>query len=301
MSRAHSSLEISAEEISALLRLFPAGLVAVDLETTGLSPLVDKIIEIAAVKLNADGSIESYHQLINPLIEIPDFTVEFHGITNEVVQSSPTIKRPLKDFWHFVGRLPVVGHNSSFDLGWLIKASHDFQIQFPPLDIYDTCRFARATWKGRDAGPANFKLATLCEFYAFPLKHHQAMEDTLACLKIMARCAALEIDLSATLMKSFVFRLSDFDRNDCFNFSTRLKGLAEMVQAKELLKISYRSSSAHGRSRPLRPIGLMPLPQGPVLFAECLLTGMNKSFLLKKIKTYARLEASYWRPEKPHV
>jgi hypothetical protein len=44
----------------------------------------------------------------------------------------------------------------------------------------------------------------------------------------------------------------------------------------------------------VRPIGLMPLPKGPVLFGECLLTGMNKSFLLKKIKNYSRLEASLW-------
>jgi DNA polymerase III epsilon subunit-like protein len=49
MSRSQASLTLTPEEITSILTLFPKGVVAVDLETTGLSPLVDKIIEIAAV------------------------------------------------------------------------------------------------------------------------------------------------------------------------------------------------------------------------------------------------------------
>jgi predicted DNA-binding transcriptional regulator YafY len=71
-----------------------------------------------------------------------------------------------------------------------------------------------------------------------------------------------------------------------------------MVQDKNLLSLEYKGSSVRESKRPVRPIGLMPLPKGPVLFAECLLTGMNKSFLLKKIKSFSKLEASYWKPGK---
>lgn len=292
MSRSRSSLSLTTEEITSILTLYPKGLVAVDLETTGLSPLVDKIIEIAAVKITEAGEVSSYHQLINPLIDIPEFTIQFHGLTNEDVKNSPTIKKPLKEFWDFVGRHPMIAHNSSFDLGYLIKASHDFQIEFPPLDIFDSCRYARATYKNQPNSPANFKLSTLSQYVGFELQHHVAIEDTYACLKIMAHIAKEMIDHKVAMEKSFVFRLSNFDKNDCFNFSTRLKGLTEMVQNKTLVELDYRGGSVNGRIRPVRPIGLMPLPQGPVLFAECLLTGMNKSFLLKKIKSYQELEAS---------
>ena len=82
MSRSVSALAITPEEIASLLSLFPKGLVAVDLETTGLSPLVDKIIEIAAIKITPEGEVSTYHQLINPLIEIPEFTIQFHGLIN---------------------------------------------------------------------------------------------------------------------------------------------------------------------------------------------------------------------------
>jgi DNA polymerase III subunit epsilon len=284
------------EEIKALLELFPQGIVAVDLETTGLSPLVDKIIEIAAVRISATGEVSTYHQLINPLIEVPEFTVQFHGLRNEDLISSPTIKKPLREFWEFVGRHPITAHNSTFDLGYLIKASHDHQIEFPPLDVYDSCRFARAVYKNKEFKPTNFKLSTLSDYFNFTLQHHVAIEDTYACLKIMARTLSENDDHKQALEKSFVFRLSNFDKNECFNFSTRLNGLKDLVQQKKLVTLDYRGGSAQGRIRPIRPIGLMPLPQGPVLFAECLLTGMNKSFLLKKIRHYSSLEASLWRP-----
>jgi DNA polymerase III epsilon subunit family exonuclease len=296
MSRSQSSLQLSSGEISSLLKLFPKGIVAVDLETTGLSPLVDKIIEIAAVKITPRGEIFNFHSLVNPLIEIPLSTIEFHGLTNDHLKLAPTIKKPLKEFWDFVERYPLIAHNSSFDLGYLIKASHDFQINFPPLDVYDSCRWARAVYKNQENAPQNFKLSTLSDHANFKLLHHVAIEDTMACLKIMAKISDKQIEQKTPMEKSFVFRLSQFDRNDCFNFSTRLKELPKFVQDKKLLNLEYKGSSIKESIRPVRPIGLMPLPKGPVLFAECLFTGMNKSFLLKKIKSFSPLEASYWKP-----
>lgn len=299
MSRSQSSLSLTPDEVTSLLGLFPRGLVAVDLETTGLSPLVDKIIEIAAVKITAEGEITTYHTLINPLIDVPEFTIQFHGLTNDDLKLAPTIKKPLKEFWDFVGRHPMIAHNSSFDLGYLIKSSHDFQIEFPPLDIYDSCRWGRAAYKPLENPPANYKLSTLSEYCGFILNHHVAIEDTFACLKIMANIGKLGIDQKTPQQKSFVFRLSQFDKSDCFNFSSRLSGLTQLVQSKNLLNLEYKGTSIKLSHRPVRPIGLMPLPKGPVLFAECLLTGMNKSFLLKKIKSFSKLEASYLKAGPP--
>ena len=168
------------------------------------------------------------------------------------------------------------------------------QIEFPPLDIYDSCRYVRAIYKKLDVAPKNYKLSTLCEYFHVPFQHHVAIEDTFACLKVTAAAAKMDADHRKALEKSFVFRLSSFYQNDCFNFSERLNGLKEMVQKKDLVQLDYRGKNMKG-IRPVRPIGLMPLPKGPVLFAECLISGMNKSFLLKKIKNYSRLEASLWR------
>jgi DNA polymerase III subunit epsilon len=294
MARNQSTLVLTEPEIHALLRVFPQGVVGVDLETTGLSPLVDKIIEIAAVKISASGEVSFFHELINPLIDIPEFTIQFHGLTNLDLKSAPTIKKPLRDLWTFLERLPVIGHNSLFDSGYLIKASHDFQIEFPPLDIYDSCRYARAALKPLESPPANYKLSTLCEHFHIGFDHHVALDDTLACLKVFAQSyLKLEEDKHReALKKSFVFRLSSFDSNACFNFSVRHQKLKSLVQGKSLMELEYKGKGHLGRRRPVRPIGLLPFPQGPILFAECLLTGMNKSFLLKRIKSYSPLQAS---------
>jgi DNA polymerase-3 subunit epsilon len=293
MSRNHSGLSLLPEEINSLLRLFPKGLVAVDLETTGLSPLLDKIIEMAAVKITEKGEVLTFHSLINPLIDIPEFTIQFHGLSNSSIKDAPTIKRPLKNFWEFLERYPIIGHNSVFDLGYLIKASHDFQIPFPPVDVFDSCRYARALYKKCENPPLNYKLSTLSSFVGFNLNHHEALEDSFACLKIMAFLANVSGDHDKAREKSFVFRLSHFDSSACFNYSSRLKDLAALVQSKTLVQLEYKGagSGTSAKLRPVRPIGLLPLPRGPVLFGECLLTGMNKSFVLKKIRGYQKLEA----------
>lgn len=290
MSRSSTPLTLSDAEKSALLHVFPKGIVAVDLETTGLSPLVDKIIEIAAIKLTPDGELSSYHQLINPLIDIPDFTIQFHGITNEMVAHSPTVRKPVKQLWDFVGRLPIVAHNSTFDLGYLVKCSHDFQVEFPPLDIYDSCRMARARFKGKSEAPTNFKLSTLAEYAQFPLQHHVAIEDTMASLKITAFTLIGAEKTETLLERGFVFRLSSFANTQAFQFPKKFESLKTMIRNKKLLSIDYRGGQNKG-FRPVRPIGLMPLPQGAVLFGECLFTHMHKSFLLTKIRNYDTLDA----------
>ena len=92
---------LSDTEKENLLRSFPNGIVAVDLETTGLSPLIDKVIELSAIKITPYGE-ETFDQLIDPRIDIPQFTIDIHGITNDMVQGKPLYSDVLPDFINFV-------------------------------------------------------------------------------------------------------------------------------------------------------------------------------------------------------
>jgi len=292
MSRFDLTLTLSDAEKSALLRVFPKGIIALDLETTGLSPLVDKVIELAAIKLTPNGELTVFHELINPLIDIPEHTIQFHGLRNHDLEKSPTLKKPLKQFWQFCERIPVLAHNAQFDLGFLIKGSHDFLIEFPPLDVYDSCRMARSLLKDKDKTPKNFKLSSLAEFYDIDLAHHQALSDTMTCLKMTANLLLQEEKMNSHLEKSFVFRLSQFEKNDCFHLPKKFDELKVIVQERKLLHLVYKGQKGLSE-RPIRPIGLIPLPKGSILFAECLMTGMNKSFMIKKIKSFNILEGCY--------
>ena len=75
--------------------------VALDLETTGLEPSKDRIIEIGAVKVRNKEVVGEYGTLINPQMEIPDRITELTGISNDMVQGKPLIAQALGELLDF--------------------------------------------------------------------------------------------------------------------------------------------------------------------------------------------------------
>jgi len=97
----------------------PRTFIALDLETTGLSPDSDAIIEIGAVKFRDGEPIDEFATLINPGRPIPYEITQLTGIRNEDVIGQPAFGRIAGEITRFVGDLPVAGHNVSFDLGFM--------------------------------------------------------------------------------------------------------------------------------------------------------------------------------------
>jgi DNA polymerase III epsilon subunit-like protein len=293
MSRTDTDLRITPAEAQQLLKVFPYGVVAIDLETTGLSPLVDRIIEIAAVKITSRGETEVFHQLINPLTDITPANAAIHGLTNEDLKNAPTLKRPMRSLWDFVGRTQILAHNALFDGAFLVKGSHDFLIELPPVRVFDSAKFARALLKNAESeaqgkAPQNFRLSTLAEFFQVPLHHHIALEDTYACLKVMA--ALIERTPSEKLgefkERSFTMALSQYKKDAAFIVPPRFDDIRELIRAQTVLDIQYTGGTQEEEWRPVKPIAMIPMPRGPVLYGVCLITKMNKSFVLKRIKAF---------------
>lgn len=293
--RIHDNFKIEASELETLLEFFPNGVVAFDLEMTGLSPLLDKIIEIAAIKILPDGTVENFHALINPLIEIPKKTIEFHNITDEMIKDAPTLKRPLKDFIDFYGNLPLIAHNAQFDVGFLIRGIHQYNFPIGLSDIFDTCKMARLLFKNKDKNllrPTDYKLSSLAEFYQIEFNHHKAHDDAWVCLKVFIKLLdkLIEGNIKHLLKdKAFLFKLNSFQKAANYELPKKLDLLKEKVMAGESFQMVYKGGSTGSDLRPVRPISLMPMPAGLVLYGECLLTHLNKSFLIKKIKKVAPL------------
>jgi ATP-dependent DNA helicase DinG len=103
--------------------------VALDLETTGLDPQRDSILEIGAVKFRGDEVLDKFASLVNPGRAVPPKITELTGITSEMAQDAPSLWSVLPRVSAFVRDLPVVGHNVAFDLGFLrrhqVLASND--------------------------------------------------------------------------------------------------------------------------------------------------------------------------------
>jgi DNA polymerase III epsilon subunit family exonuclease len=97
-------------------------IVAIDIETTGLSEERDAIIEIGAVKFKGRRVENEWSTLINPNRHIPEFISGLTGISDAEVRNAPRFRDVAADLEAFVADAPVVGHNVRFDLGFLQRA-----------------------------------------------------------------------------------------------------------------------------------------------------------------------------------
>jgi DNA polymerase-3 subunit epsilon/ATP-dependent DNA helicase DinG len=112
-------------------------LVALDIETTGLDPDRDAIIEIGAVKFDLHGAVEplTWHSLVNPGRPLTAFIVDLTGIRQEDVDRAPALSSVLGGLLDFVGDYPVVGHNVAFDLSFFQRRGYLRENQ--PLDTVE--------------------------------------------------------------------------------------------------------------------------------------------------------------------
>ncbi len=90
-----------------------------DLETTGLSPVRDRIVEIGAVRVDRDGTLTRFETLVNPACPIPAGVTRVHGITNEMVADAPKFSDAAYRFQEFAHGSRLVAHNARFDLGFM--------------------------------------------------------------------------------------------------------------------------------------------------------------------------------------
>lgn len=116
--------------------------VALDLETSGLNPPSDKIIEIGMAKI-VDGEItEEYKTLVNPGVHLNARITSLTGISDDMLKGQPYIEDLIEDILQFIGELPLLGHNIIFDYSFLKKAAVNAKKTFEKEGI-DTLKMAR--------------------------------------------------------------------------------------------------------------------------------------------------------------
>lgn len=115
-----------------------------DLETTGLSPEKDAVIELSALKV-ADGTvIDEFSTLVNPEIHIPYSASSVNGITDAMVKDAPVMETALKDFMAFAGNSVLAGHNIKyFDLKFIQRDAAGYFGKDVTNDYVDTLYLAQ--------------------------------------------------------------------------------------------------------------------------------------------------------------
>lgn len=153
---------------------------AVDLETTGLNPAKNKIIEIGAVKMVDSQIVDTFSMLIDPELKIPDNITKLTGIDNKMVERAPKIQEGLKAFLEFVKDDDLLGHNLLFDYSFL-KTQFSLQGINYQAKGYDTLQIAKKMLPNLKSR----SLSSLCEFYGLKnLQAHRAFEDASVTAKL---------------------------------------------------------------------------------------------------------------------
>jgi DNA polymerase III epsilon subunit family exonuclease len=133
------------------LKKSPSSYVVIDLETTGLSPSKNEIIELAAIKVINDEITDKFSSLCKPKRKITPHITNINGITNDMAADAPNIEEIIPKYVEFIGELPVVGHNVEFDLKF-INSNADKYLRNEQID---TLRFARGLYP--DIGAYNLR------------------------------------------------------------------------------------------------------------------------------------------------
>jgi DNA polymerase-3 subunit alpha (Gram-positive type) len=183
--------------------------VVFDLETTGFSPINDRIIEIGAVKVKDRKIIDSYSTFINPKRMIPYHITELTTITDDMVREAPTIQEKLPEFLEFCKGSVLVAHNAGFDTSFIKKNCRDLGLEYD-YAVLDTVPLARFLYPELK----KVKLNIVAKHLGVSLdNHHRAVDDAKCAADILITCfeklkEELNIETLSKLNEEF---LTNFD------------------------------------------------------------------------------------------
>ncbi|TWU41198.1 DNA polymerase III subunit epsilon [Novipirellula aureliae] len=185
---------------------FPADFIAIDFETANRRS--DSACQLAAVVVRGGEVCDSKMWMIRPEpFFFSPMNIEIHGISPNDVADEPDFG----ELWHDIAdyfRLPpgqsrapcLVAHNASFDIGVLIACLKTHRLPIPEMQYTCTRSIARQTWPDRP----RFGLKPLSDWLGVRFRHHDALEDSIACAKILLAAGA---DLNATSLEDLEQRL----------------------------------------------------------------------------------------------
>lgn len=124
-------------------------LVIFDLETTGLSPYANDIIQIAAIRVRFGNILhaDSFSTFVNPGYSIPSFITSYTGISNSDVRNAPPASKALSEFSRFVGASTLLAHNGHrFDMPFIHAACEKNGLPTRGVNYSDSIYLSKRVW-----------------------------------------------------------------------------------------------------------------------------------------------------------
>lgn len=190
-------LDRSAKRLKGCsLLITPLNYTLIDIETTGLNPYFDSIIEIACIKFRNGFEIDRFQSLIQPDQRyddntfVDDFIISFTGITNEMLETAPKFDTIFADLWNFLKDELIVGHNVNFDINFLYDSFQCHNNIIFNNDYVDTLRLSRHILPELD----HHGLNDLTDHFEISLPHHRALNDCLITQEVLLNLTKIITD-----------------------------------------------------------------------------------------------------------
>ena len=182
--------------------------ISIDLETTGLSPVTDRIIEISAVYFKNQNPVQTFSTLINPGIKVPSSASKINHITNKMLKNAPNEREAVKKLMTFISGLNdfsgvFVAYNAKFDGKFLDATMHRLGLQ-NTFEFFDCYKLAKETFNNVD----NYKLVTIAQELGLSTNgSHRATLDAENCGFVLINSYRKMNEEKLTVSSSF----SDYD------------------------------------------------------------------------------------------
>jgi DNA polymerase-3 subunit epsilon/ATP-dependent DNA helicase DinG len=194
-------------------------IVALDLETTGLDPTRDAIIEIGCVRFQGDRVEDEWSTLVNPGRPIPIEVVRLTGIDDSMVANAPRFSQVQEDLSAFVEDCPILGHAIGFDLSFLQRLG--LFRENPAIDTYALASVVLPK-------AARYSLVGLANELGVPLKSaHRALDDAYSTMRVFQRLYQRVLDFPATFIEDIVRLTSHLDWGAAWIFEDALDQLLD--------------------------------------------------------------------------
>jgi DNA polymerase-3 subunit epsilon/ATP-dependent DNA helicase DinG len=225
-------------------------IVALDIETTGLDPYRDEIIEIGAVRFNGKRIEDEWSTLIKPRQAIPPFITQLTGISNEMVFNAPEVQDVIQEFADFVGNAPILGQNLQFDLSFLQRQR---VLQYNQvIDTYELASVLMPT-----AGRYNLSALGQALGIILPGDAHRALYDAQLTTAVYQALLQKAMEMPLERIAEFVRLSEPFDWGASYVFQIILKSRAyEPVKTSSRgQQISLQVLKEFDAGIPLEPTG----------------------------------------------
>ncbi len=239
--------------------------IAMDLETTGKYPLSSEICEIAMIKFDDTGVLNDFESLICPQKNMGKEAQAVHGLSLESLKNAPSIRNVLPEVLEFIGEASLLGHNLSFDLGFLAVELDKYFNEPWWLESFRVPNFCTGLMSlQKHPELITHRLKYLTQYFKVKTSpNHRALQDAQACMEVFLKLtegmASLK-DLVAMQKDELLFK--SFSIRALVEENPKFQHMVNACNVEEDFELMYSKGSKKNQWRKLMAKGLVMKTQG---------------------------------------